>query len=495
MEVPVSDEHTPLSVRIPMLFGALKYRLRLILIVLVVVFAGSAAYIEQMPNVYRAQTQILVNPQRISDKYVSSAVSMGASDRLNTLSQQILSASRLEKILDDFQLFPKLRGKVSREELIERMRKNIGIELKHNADGLSAFTLSYTGDSAKEVAAVANKLADSFITWNLQDREQEAQGTTAFLANELVTTKTQLDALENQLSAYKLRHLGELPDQLQANMQTLSRLQVELQANVEGQSRLDHEALLAASASPDPVSQRTPGPSSNPRQRLVSEKLAAQAELAELRKHYTDSFPDVIQKQAEIHALDERIAATPVVDAAALSSPDAQPTANPQLQLIRRDRARLVSEQRNIQASISRYQSKVDSAPLREQEISQLLRDYDTTKDHYRSLLEKNYSAQMAAQLEHDQKGGSFTMLDSARVPDIPTGPKRMPLLIGAFCLALILAGGTAFVSEMMDSTVKSELELRDCLPGIPLLGITPTMERTQMRRVLAPARYLLGGQ
>ncbi|HEY1215502.1 MAG TPA: Wzz/FepE/Etk N-terminal domain-containing protein, partial [Bryobacteraceae bacterium] len=289
----MSDEHTPLSVRIPMLFGALKYHLRLILIVLVVVFVGSAAYIERMPDVYRAQTQILVNPQRVSDKYVSSVVSMGANERLNTLSQQILSSSRLEKILVDFGLFPQLRGKISREELIERMRKNIGIELKHNSDGLSAFTLSYTGDSAQEVAAVANKLADSFITWNLHDREQEAQGTTAFLANELTTTKSQLDSLEEKLRVYKMGHLGELPDQLQANMQTLSRLQVELQANAEAQSRLDHEALLTSTIASE-VTPHSQGVAPSTRQRLISERQTAQTELSEMRKHYTDSFPDVI---------------------------------------------------------------------------------------------------------------------------------------------------------------------------------------------------------
>lgn len=491
----MSDEHTPISVRIPMLFGALKYHLRLILIVLVVVFVGSAVYIERMPDVYRAQTQILVNPQRVSDKYVSSAVSMGANERLNTLSQQILSSSRLETIMEEFGLFPQLRGKVSREELIERMRKNIGIELKHNSDGLSAFTLSYSGDSAKEVATVANKLADSFITWNLHDREQEAQGTTAFLANELTTTKSQLDSLEEQLRVYKMKHLGELPDQLQANMQTLSRLQVELQSNAEAQSRLDHEALLAATIAPETTSHSS-GIAPSPRQRLISERQAAQADLADLRKHYTDSFPDVVKKQSEIQALNERIAATPPdVDTTAIAS-DSQPTSNPQLQLIRRDRVRLVNEQRNIQMEINRYQAKVDSVPVREQEIAQLLRDYDTARDHYRSLLEKNYSAQMAAQLEHQQQGGSFTMLDYARVPDAPAGPKRMPLIIGAFFFALITGMGTAFVCEMMDSTIKSELELRDCLPGTPLLGITPSMEQTRgIRRALAPQRYLLGGQ
>ncbi|MGO4209783.1 GumC family protein [Terriglobus sp. 2YAB30_2] len=490
----MADEHIPISERISMLFSALKYHLRLTLIVLAVVFAGSAVYIEQMPDVYMAQTQILVNPQRVSDKYVSSAVSMGASERLNTLSQQILSSSRLERILEDFGLFPQLRGKVTREELIERMRKNIGIQLKHNSDGLSAFTLSYTGDSAQEVAAVANKLADSFITWNLHDREQEAQGTTAFLANELSTTKSQLDSLEERLRVYKMRHLGELPDQLQANMQTLSRLQVELQSNTEAQSRLDHEALLASTMAPE-TTLRSQGIAPSARQRLISERQTAQAELSEMRKHYTDSFPDVVQKQAEVQALNERIAATPDMDPTAISS-DPQPASNPQLQLIRRDRARLANEQQNIQMAINRYQSRVDSEPVREQEVSQLLRDYDTAREHYRSLLEKNYSAQMAAQLEHQQQGGSFTMLDYARIPDAPAGPKRMPLFIGAFFLALIAGIGAAFVSEMMDSTVKSELELRDCLPGIPLLGITPSMEQARgMSRTLAPQRYLLGGQ
>jgi polysaccharide chain length determinant protein (PEP-CTERM system associated) len=491
------DDRVPVAERIHSFLSALRYHLRLIVATFAVVFTAATIFIMKMPNVYEAKTQILVNPQRVSDKYVSSAVSMGASERLNTLSQQILSSSRLENIFDQFRLFPNLRDKVSRGELIERMRRNIGIELKHNSDGLSAFTLSYTGDSADEVAAVANKLAESFISWNLQDREQEAQGTTAFLAAELTSTKTQLDGLEEQLRSYKMKHLGELPDQLQANLQTLARLQVELQANTEAQRRLDNEALLASSRPLDTTAQRSrAGEVPTARQKLLADRAAAQAELTELRQHYTESFPDVVQKQAEIRVMDERIAAT----ASPADNPTPQtgsaPAPNTEMQLIRHDRDRSLAEQTNIQAQIRRYQARVDSEPVREQEISQLLRDYDTARDHYRSLLEKNYSAQMAAQLEHQQQGGSFTMLDYARVPDAPIGPKRMPLLIGTFFLALAVSVGVAFVSELMDSSVKSEMELRDCLPGIPLLGLTPGMTQAGgMRRVLAPARYFLGGQ
>jgi len=478
------------------LLSAIRYRYRLIIFVAVVVLAAGVTYVMSMPDVYQASTQILVNPQRVSDKYVNSIATMDASERLNTLSQQILSSSRLETIMDELHLFPKLRDKVSRDELIARMRKNIGIELKHNAEGLSAFTLSYTGESAQEVSTVANRLAASFISWNLKDREQEAKATTTFLANELSTTKSQLDDLEEQLRSYKMKHLGELPDQLDANMQTLSRLQVELQANTEAQSRLDHEALLTSSL-PDTSSQRAAAPvtSSSMRQKLTADRYAAQTDLAELHKHYTDSFPDVGRKEAEIRALDAQIAALPS-DPAPSATADSATSANPRLQLIHRDRNRLQDEQRKIQSSIGRYQSRIDSAPVHEQEISQLLRDYGTARDHYRALLEKTYSAQMAAQLEQEQQSGNFTMLDQARVPDAPIGPKRIPLLLGAFFFAIAAGIGVALLAETLDNTVKSENELRDCLPEIPLLGTTPGMQTVPMiRRGLPQTRFLLGGQ
>jgi len=490
----VDERKSPLSA-VYNLLSAIRYRYRLILFVALVVLAAGVTYVMSMPDVYQSSTQILVNPQRVSDKYVNSIATMDASERLNTLSQQILSSSRLETIMDELHLFPKLREKVSRDELIARMRKNIGIELKHNTVGLSAFTLSYTGDSAQEVATVANRLAASFISWNLKDREQEAKATTTFLANELSTTKSQLDDLEEQLRSYKMKHLGELPDQLDANMQTLSRLQVELQANTEAQSRLDHEALLTSSLPDTTGSQRAPATSSSMRQKLTADKYAAQADLAELHKHYTDSFPDVGRKEAEIRALDAQIASLPA-DPAPSANADSATGANPRLQLIHRDRSRLQDEQRKIQSSINRYQSRIDSAPVHEQEISQLLRDYSTARDHYRALLEKTYSAQMAAQLEQEQQSGNFTMLDQARVPEAPIGPKRIPLLLGAFVFAIAAGIGVALLAETLDNTVKSETELRDCLPEIPILGTTPGIQSVSViRKGLPQTRFLLGGQ
>ncbi|AFL87561.1 uncharacterized protein involved in exopolysaccharide biosynthesis [Terriglobus roseus DSM 18391] len=490
-----SDAMSPVD-RIYSLVQAMRYRLRLILLVFAIILCASVTFVMRMPNVYRSETQILVDPQRISDKYVSGVVTADASQRLDTLSQQILSSSRLDAIIQEYKLFPKLRDSTSREELIERMRKNIGIQLKHNAEGLSAFSLSYTGESAEEVATVANRLAESFISWNLHDREQEALGTTKFLENELHSTKMELDRLEERLRIYKMEHLGELPDQMQANMQTLARLQVELQANTEAQSRLDHEAILSGSMGTDSSAKRGDTNTPTLRQRLYAERATAQSELAELRRHYTDRFPDVARKQADIRALDERIATLPQarVEAAA-AAPDPEDGSATHLQLIRRDRARLESVGRNIEASIQRYQRRIDSEPLREQEISQLSRDYNTTRDHYNVLLEKTYSAQMAAQLEREQQGGSFTMLDRARIPDAPVGPKRVPLLFGSFFAALAASLAVGFLAESMDRTLKSEAELHDCLPMVPVLGTTPNIRPASTGRALTTTtRLSLGG-
>lgn len=473
------------AVRLAEWYSLLRRHLGLAAAVGLAVFASASVYILRMPDVYQAETRILVNPQRVSDKYVSSTVSMGSNERLNTLSQQVLSSTRLESIVEELNLFPALRRTLGQEQMLDTMRHHIAIELKQSSDGPSSFTITYTGGSAKEVAAVTNRLAASFIGWNLRDREQEAQGTTEFLSKELAVTKTQLDGFEEQLRTYKLQHLGELPDQLQANMQALSRLQVQLQANIDAQSRLDHEAFLAK-AEPEAIANAGLGASAggaSPRQQLLARDAEAHRELAELRARYTPEFPDVVSKQAEVRALDLQAgrlsAPEPAVESrsgVATESPAAATVfaGDPRLQLLARDRTRLDHEQRQIEAEINGYQARVNAEPIREQEIAQVLRDYDTAKEHYRSLLEKTYSAQMATELERRQEGGSFTMLDPARVPDAPVGPNRVALLAGCFLFSLGIGASTGVIRELLDGSVKSEAELRDLVPGAPMLGIIP---------------------
>src|ERR1700743_696389 len=155
---------------------------------------AGCAVVLLMPDRYKASTTILVDPQKVSEKYVSSTINSDPTQRLTTITQQVLSTTRLQQIIDDMQLYPELRGKVSREELIELMRKDINITVKQSAgNGLSAFTIEYEGRQRQQVAQVANQLAGSFIEWNEKSREQQAQDTTEFLAAQLKEAKQNLE--------------------------------------------------------------------------------------------------------------------------------------------------------------------------------------------------------------------------------------------------------------------------------------------------------------
>ncbi len=448
-------------------------------LITLIVFMGAAAWISRLPNEYQAITTILVNPQRVPDKYVSSTVTTDSNERLNTLSQQVLSSSRLETIEREFNLYPELRAKLGHEQVLDTMRHHILIELKQSSGtGPSSFTITYSGSSPQTVARVANQLAASFIQWNLRDREAEALGTTDFLSKELHDTKTQLDGLEEQLRAYKLQHLGELPDQMPANMQTLSRLQVGLQANVDAQNRLDQEAFLLKESPESAPGASTGVPS--PHQQLRAREAAAQQELAELRQRYTPAHPDLIKKEAEVKALHAQVlASAPASPLAAVPESGAAV----RLEIIENERRRLAAEQGKIQGQIASYQGKVDASPIREQEVSQLLRDYDTAKEHYRSLLDKTYSAEMATELERRQEGESFTMLDAARVPDRPVRPNRLAYLSGALLFSLLLGVAVAVLREIFDNSIKTEEELHQALPGVLLLGSTPCFAIAQRER------------
>ena len=270
-------------------------------------------YVLLMPDRYKASTTILVDPQKVPEKYVSPTVSSDPGQRLSTITQQVLSVTRLQQIIDDMQLYPELRGKISREELIELMRKDITITVKQgSASGLSAFTIEYEGRQRQQVAQVANQLASSFIEWNVKSREQQAQDTTEFLDAQLKEAKQNLEAQESRLSAFKMSHLGEMPEQQPANMQALTQLQGQFQANADALNRLEVERTLMSrgleSTNSGPVRSV---PVVTERAKLEGERRQLKAQLQDLQNRYTSAHPEVVDTASRLQRLEERLKALP----------------------------------------------------------------------------------------------------------------------------------------------------------------------------------------
>jgi polysaccharide biosynthesis transport protein len=453
--------------------GLLKSQAWTIAMITLAVTMIAVVVIALLPDRYRATTTILVDPQRIPDRYVASTVTADPAERLNTLTPQVLSASRLGEIIDALNLYPEMKQH-SRDEVIEHMRGQITLQVKQGpSQGLSSFTISYESGSAKLAAIVTNQLAASFIDWNLRNRAQLAEATTKFIASQLEEAKQNLQTQEQKLSEFKMQHVGQLPDQVQANLQTVARLQSAVQTNADALNRLEQEKQLLL---------RLPGPSSSSsgpvqlteRQRLEQDEHQLKNEVWDLKKKYTESHPDVVAAESRLKQVQQQLKALPP-DLVAVK--DSSPT-GVRLDLIEKEEQRLTRENRDLQAQIATYQGRVDSVPLREQELSALTRDYEISKEQYRSLLEKTYSAEMATDLEKRQEGEHFTILDPARPPERPFRPKRLGMMYGALAGAFFFAIAVVIVRDNLSGAIKAERELKELLPASTcLLGSIPTIE------------------
>lgn len=428
-----------------------------------------------LPNEYRATTTILVDPQKIPDRYVTSTVPSDPTERLNTITQQVLSSTRLGEIIDQMGLYPELKGK-PREDVIEKMRRHIALQVKQGSGqgGLGSFTIAYEGSDPQTVAKVANQLARSFINWNLKNREERAEDTTRFMSTQLEEAKQNLQGQEEKLREFKMRHVGEMPDQVQTNLQTLSRLQVALQVNADSVNRLEQEKQMLIRL-PEPASQVAPAQLSE-RGRLEQEQKQLSYQVWELKRKYTESHPDVVAAQTRLNQVHAQLAALPQPPQGS-ETKEASSTVI-RLDLIEKEKQRLLREQSNIQAQFQGYQSKVDAVPLREQELSELTRDYEISKEHYRSLLDKTFSAEMATDLERRQQGERFTILDEARAPERPFKPNRLALMFASLVGSFGLSIGMIVIREALSGSIKAERELKMLLPAsVSFLGSVPSIE------------------
>jgi polysaccharide chain length determinant protein (PEP-CTERM system associated) len=443
-------------------------------------------YIFLLPNHYKATTTILVDPQKVPEKYVSPTIVVDPSQRLNTISDQVLGATRLQQIIDEMGLYPELRGRMSREEIVDTMRKDLSVKVKQGSSGgLSSFTIEYDGRNPQQVAQVANQLAASFIDWSVKNREQQSLDTTEFLDSQLKEAKQNLETQEKKVSAFKMEHLGEMPQQEAGNLQALQQLNVQFQANAEALNRLDVERTLLSRGleSAGPGSTPKLAPALTERQRLEAERRQLKDQLADLQRRYTDAHPEVRDAAGRLARVEDQLKSLPPDPPVTVDDSDNNAVAV-RLQLIDKDAKRLNDDQARITAQIRTYRSKVDAVPVREQQMAELDRNYSVSKEHYQSLLDKTFNAQMAADLERRQQAEHFTMLDQAQVPEKPFAPKRRAMLPAAFLAALLLSVSLVCVKDIVNATVKNERELRSVLPvNVPVLTSIPELTGSADRR------------
>ncbi|MCI0545920.1 MAG: Wzz/FepE/Etk N-terminal domain-containing protein [Candidatus Rokubacteria bacterium] len=484
------------------ILGALRRRKWIALVAFLVPFSALMSTIAFLPKIYRSTATVLVERQQVPESFVKATVTSELQTRLDTISQEILSRSRLQGVIERFGLYPEARSRVAPDDLVIRMRRDIQVRLEEGGPkgATVAFAVSYTGRDPETAAQVANTLASAYVEENLKVRERQAAGTAEFLRAQLAEMKNKLDVQERQVSEFKRRNVGGLPQQIDANLSTLERLNSQLRLNSDSQTRVleRQQALRRQLAEGGPI---VLGPGGGP-DNLATRLAQLKQQLTELQTQYSEKYPDVIRTKNEIAVLERQMAAA---DKKPPPAPRETPSTDPYVGRARQALAEveaelrvLHGEEQRLRQAIGTYQGRVESTPVREQEYQELSRDYETTREMYRSLLTKYGEAQIAESMEQRQKGEQFRILDPALPMRAPAAPKRLPLSVLALALSLGLAALAVVVMETLDTSFHSVDELRRftsvaVLASIPVVLTDGDARRRRRAMTLALATGALG--
>ena len=465
-----------------------------------------------LPPLYQSSTLILVEQPSMPSNYVTPNVSEDLQDRLQSITQQILSRTRLLLIMDKYHLYEGGHNQRTSDEKVTLMRKDIDIQLVQREDrkGITGFTISYQGVNPQIAQQVTGELTDLFIDENLKARQQHSEDTTSFIESQLANAGASLAEQEAKVRDYQARHEGELPSQQASNLQILSGLQAQLQSEQDAlnnakQQSVYYQALIGQYRTLGDASVTADGgPATLP---AIDQQLETlRSRLADLRSHYTERHPDIQSLKDEIartermrnqlltgakdqgksgeHAGDASSAhdrSNPIQNQALLQL-QSQQQAN-KLEIANREQA-VVS----LKARINEYQGRLNSEPARAQELADLERGYDQSKANYDDLLKKKNESSMATNMERMQQGERFTMLDPPSLPTRPTSPNRLKLCGIGLAVGLALGLIVVVGFEFMDDRMHNEKEIKTLLPiaiisEIPQI-VTPADEESSKRRI-----------
>lgn len=432
---------------------------------------------------YRSSTLIIVESEKIPRDFIPQLTTSEVRDRLQTVQQEILARPRIERILEELDPYP-VRGSATQADLIELIRKRTNVGLR----GRDAFIIEYTDNNPERAQQLAGRLASLFIEETSGAREKQVEGANVFIERRLDEAKAQLEEVEASLRALKRRYMGMLPEQLNANLGTLQRLQMEQQSVREAvRAAKDRKALLERQHSiqlemMDPESRLLPSsPTGDARPSNVKhgELDQLEAELMELRKRYTDEHPDVETLRSRIDSIRQaNKVETPEPDGEGPASSDAPLSLilaelETQVAAAEHDVEKLETREAEIEKGIQEYQHRVEMVPKVEQELRALERDYAMIDRYYTELLSTKLQAETAGAVERQWKEEQFRILEPAQLPEVPIYPKRSTFLSLGFLIGLGAGLGLALLVELLDHSIKDVTQLEALVP-YPLLLTLP---------------------
>lgn len=440
----------------------------------------------QLPKQFTSQTLVLVAKPAVPEEYVKPVVTEDLSQRLASMKEQILSRSRLEPVIEKFNLYPDERSKLHMEDLVDRLRKAITITPLEAMPGienrsLPGFSVKVTFSSPQLAQQICTDITSMFMEQNARALEQQVTRTTTFIGQQLEEAKGKLDEQDSKLAQFKRQHIGLLPEEDQRNLSLLASLNTELDATTQAltraqQDRSLNETLLSQQEATWKAVQKGQSPES-----LEEQLRARQEQLTVMESRYTEEHPDVVKLKNEIADLRKKIDQAPAAEDTTAKSRKA--TEPPQIQQLRArikqeelDFADLQKRQAKVQGQIRVLESHIEASPMVELQLKELTRNYQSAQDFYNELLKKRDNSAMARDLVHQQEGEQFRVLDPPSLPTSPSFPKLLNFAGGGLGGGLVLGLAILYLLMAMDKTFHTESDVEahlklPVLTSLPIIG------------------------
>jgi protein tyrosine kinase modulator len=488
-----------------------------------------------LPPTYQAGATILIEQQEIPQELVRSAVTSFADQRVQVISQRVMTTQNLLSLIERYDLYPDIRMSKPREVLLQKMRDDIALKMI-SADVIDprsgrptqatiAFSVSYKNHSAELALKVANDLTSLYLNENLTSRTQMAEQTSSFFEEEAKHLQQHIAELDKQLSDFKQKHADGLPDQLVLNEQLSERTELDMRDQENRIAALDSQKVLlqAQLAQINPTMQifsDTGQRVLSPEDRLTTLKsqLAeykakyapdhpdilsterevaglekqvraddntgdlgrkleeAQAQLAQAKQKYSPEHPDVIRLTHAVEELQKAVAAEPASGVAGRirAHPDnpAYIQIQGQLDSVTVERESAVQKRDQLRGQLDDYERRIAQEPAVERQFREIARDLDATQLKYQEMLSKQTEAQVSQNLEAEHKGERFTMIEPPLPPEKPISPNRFLILAMGLFLSVAAGAGAAVAGDSLDLSVRGVRDVRLLLTVPPLVAI-----------------------
>ncbi len=441
-----------------------------------------------LPKKYTSSTLVLIEQPAVPTDLIRPVITDDLNQRMASMKAQILSRSRLEMIINKFNLYPQLRATMHMEDLVDKLKATVSVELIEPLQGSAnreppGFNVSVTFDNPHLAQQICQEISSMFMEQNATNRVDKSNKTTQFLTEQVDAAKQKLDEQDKKLARFKTEHPFVLPDTQQTNLSLLNGMNTQLDATNQALTRAQQDKTLGetllgqqeANWKASQVGQENP---ESQEQQLT----ALQEQLSVLLTKYTPEHPDVIKVKAQIENLKRRMAdgggtkTSPPASQIALREPPSLQQLRTRIKQDELSIVDLTKRQAQIQEQIRTVQGRLQASPVIEQQLKELTRDYQTASDIYNELLKKRENAEMATHLEHEQQGETFKVQDAPSLPSSPSFPKKALFVGGGGGAGLVLSLGILYLLAVTDKALYSERDVELCLK-LPVLVSVPSFD------------------